>query len=57
MKQITLNEKEGMPSTALREISILKSVSHPNIIDLLQVIHREDVLVLVFEYMDYDLNK
>lgn len=55
LKKITLNEKEGMPSTALREISILKSISHENIIELLQVIHREDFLILVFEYMDFDL--
>ena len=28
------NEKEGMPVTALREIKILKSLHHPNIIDI-----------------------
>lgn len=55
MKKIELNEKEGMPSTALREISILKSANNVNIIELYEVIHREDVLILIFEYIDYDL--
>ena len=31
------NEKEGMPVTALREIKILKAMSHPCIIDLLDM--------------------
>lgn len=57
MKKIELNEREGMPSTALREISILKSTSHKNIIELLQIIHREDILILIFEFMDFDLLK
>lgn len=57
MKKIELNEREGMPSTALREISILKTLRHKNVIELLQVIHREDVLILIFEYIDYDLMK
>lgn len=55
MKKIVINEKEGMPSTALREISILRNSSHKNIIELLQVVHREDMLVIVFEYMEFEL--
>jgi len=27
------NEDEGMPSTAMREISILKELKHPNIVE------------------------
>jgi serine/threonine protein kinase len=57
LKEIQLNESEGMPSTALREISILKSSFHKNIVKLLQVIHTQDLLTIVFEYMDYDLMK
>jgi len=57
MKKIELNEKEGMPSTALREISILKSTSHKNIIELFQIIHKEDILILIFEFVEYDLLK
>ncbi|KAL6122346.1 hypothetical protein NUSPORA_00649 [Nucleospora cyclopteri] len=55
LKKITLNEQEGMPSTALREISILKNLSHKNIVELYQVIHREDFLIMVMEYIDFEL--
>lgn len=34
LKKIRLeNEEEGMPSTAMREISILKELQHPNIVE------------------------
>lgn len=55
LKIIQINQKEGMPSTALREISILRSISHPNIIEILNIVHKEDILCIVFEFMDYDL--
>jgi len=55
LKKITINGQEGMPSTALREISILKSLSHPNIIKILDVVHKEASLTIVFEYVEYDL--
>ena len=35
----------------------MKELQHPNIVKLLDVIHTEDTLVLVFEYMDQDLKK
>lgn len=57
LKKITLDEKEGMPSTALREIAILKVLNHPNIIDLKQIIHKEDFLIMVLEFVEYDLPK
>lgn len=35
MKKIRLeNEDEGVPSTAVREISLLKELQHPNIVAL-----------------------
>ncbi len=49
------NEEDGMPSTAIREIVILKLLRHRNIVSLKQVIHEAGKLVLVFEYLDYDL--
>ena len=35
LKKIILNENEGIPSTTLREISILKILNHKNIINLI----------------------
>lgn len=40
LKKIRLeNEDEGMPSTAMREIAILKELDHPNIVRLEDVIY------------------
>nr|XP_021491865.1 cyclin-dependent kinase 3 [Meriones unguiculatus] len=51
LKKIRLDlETEGVPSTAIREISLLKELKHPNIVKLLEVIHREKKLYLVFEW-------
>jgi len=33
------NSKEGIPSTALREISLLKELNHPNIVNLIQIVN------------------
>ena len=42
MKKIKLEmEDEGVPSTALREISLLKTLEHPNIVQLMDVEHSE----------------
>ena len=48
---------EGLPSTALREISLLKQVDHPGIVKLLEIIHGINSLFLVFEYFNTDLKK
>ncbi|XP_069761673.1 cyclin-dependent kinase 2 isoform X2 [Narcine bancroftii] len=50
-------ETEGVPSTAIREISLLKELNHPNIVKLLDVIHTENKLYLVFEFLHQDLKK
>jgi serine/threonine protein kinase len=58
LKKIRLeNEDEGIPSTAIREISILKQLKHENVVRLVDLIHGEKKLYLVFEYMDFDLKK
>ena len=58
LKKIRLeNEDEGIPSTAIREISILKQMHHQNIIKLIEIINGDKKLYLVFEFMDHDLKK
>lgn len=41
----------------MREISLLKELRHPNIVKLIDVLHTEKKLTLVFEYLDSDLKK
>lgn len=58
LKKIRLeNETEGVPSTAIREISLLKELRHPNVVRLLDVLPEDKKLYLVFEYMTEDLKK
>jgi len=57
LKDIKLEmEQEGIPSTSLREICILKELDHENIVKLLDVIYEKNKLCLVFELMSQDLN-
>uniref|UniRef100_A0A0N5A841 Cell division protein kinase 5 n=1 Tax=Syphacia muris TaxID=451379 RepID=A0A0N5A841_9BILA len=48
---------EGVPSSALREICLLKELKHENIVRLYDVFHSDGLLTLVFEYCDLDLKK
>ncbi|RAK97697.1 cyclin-dependent serine/threonine-protein kinase CDC28 [Aspergillus ibericus CBS 121593] len=59
LKKIRLEaEDEGVPSTAIREISLLKEMSDPNIVRLLNIVHADGhKLYLVFEFLDLDLKK
>jgi len=58
LKKIRLDaEDEGIPSTAIREISLLKQLQHPNIVRLYDVILTDQKLTLVFEFLDQDLKK
>lgn len=58
LKRIRLDtEEEGVPCTAIREISLLKELRHENIVKLLDVCHSEKKLTLVFEFLEMDLKK
>ena len=58
IKKIKIDlENEGSPSTALREITILRELQHPNIIELKDVICNNNKLYLLFEFAEYDLRK
>ena len=58
LKKIRLQaEEEGIPSTAIREISLLKELNHINIVKLYDVMHTPKKLTLVFEYCEQELKK
>ncbi|SCZ99229.1 BZ3500_MvSof-1268-A1-R1_Chr3-1g05891 [Microbotryum saponariae] len=64
MKKIRLeDDDEGVPSTALREVSVLMELGqsdgpgHDSVVKLLDVIHNDSCLCLVFEFLDLDLKK
>jgi len=59
LKKIRLEaEDEGVPSTAIREISLLKEMHDPNIVQLFNIVHADGhKLYLVFEFLDLDLKK
>jgi serine/threonine protein kinase len=58
LKKIRLEtEDEGVPSTAIREISLLKHLKHQNIVTLHDAIYERSRLYLVFEYLDQDLKR
>lgn len=58
LKKMKLDaEEEGVPSTAIREIALLKELSHENVVKLLDVCCTPSRLTLVFEFLEHDLKK
>ena len=58
LKKIRLeNTDEGIPSTAIREISLLQELRHPKIVELKDIVHGENKLYLIFEFFNLDLKK
>eukprot|EP01017_Pseudomicrothorax_dubius_P049901 TRINITY_DN934_c0_g5_i3.p1 TRINITY_DN934_c0_g5~~TRINITY_DN934_c0_g5_i3.p1 ORF type:complete len:329 (+),score=105.05 TRINITY_DN934_c0_g5_i3:117-1103(+) len=58
LKKIRLeHEDEGVPSTAIREISLLKELQHPNVVKLRDIVHGDAKLYLIFEFAEQDLKK
>lgn len=51
------SENEGIPATTIREILLLKNLKHSTVIDLIEVIHNEDKMYLVFEFIETDLKR
>jgi len=57
-KMVFETEDEGIPSTALREVALLKELSgHPNVVALLEVGYVKKTLLLVFPFVDNDLKR
>lgn len=46
-----------MPSTAIREISLLKDLEHHSIVQLFDIVIADASLYMVFEYLNMDLKK
>lgn len=59
LKKIRLEaDDEGVPSTAIREISLLKEMRNENIVALYNIVHTDSQkLYLVFEFLDMDFKK
>lgn len=58
IKKIKMDvDTEGIPSTALREIAILKKMKHPNIVKIIDLAISEKNIELCLEYCKYDLKK
>ena len=58
LKKIKIdNENEGIPSTALKEIVLLKDINHKNIVKLHNITHWNKRLFLVLEIADMDLKQ
>ncbi|KAL3990842.1 Cyclin-dependent kinase 2 [Acanthocheilonema viteae] len=57
IKVIRLDSREGVPGTCLREVSILKELTHPNIVQIHDVIPSDGCkkIYMIFEHIDYDL--
>ncbi|EGT33496.1 CBN-CDK-1 protein [Caenorhabditis brenneri] len=53
MKKIRLESEDE----AIREISLLKELQHPNVVGLEAVIMQENRLYLIFEFLAYDLKR
>lgn len=58
IKQIFIeDDDEGVPSTAIREIALLKELKHDNIISLKETIYYNNNLYLVFDFFHNDLKQ
>ncbi len=56
LKKIRMEgERDGFPVTAVREIKLLQSLKHPNIVNLREVMVEKNDCFMVFEYLSHDL--
>lgn len=57
LKRLRLEaERDGLPITALREIKLLQSINHKNIISLKEILIESSYVFMVFDYADHDLS-
>ncbi|PPQ98560.1 hypothetical protein CVT24_004051 [Panaeolus cyanescens] len=56
LKRIRMEaERDGFPVTAMREIKLLQSLRHKNVVQLFEMMVSKGAVYMVFEYMDHDL--
>ncbi|KAH7374156.1 hypothetical protein BKA64DRAFT_586495 [Cadophora sp. MPI-SDFR-AT-0126] len=56
LKKIRMEgERDGFPVTAVREIKLLQSLKHPNIVNMQEVMVEKNDCFMVFEYLSHDL--
>ncbi|KAF6762283.1 CMGC/CDK/CRK7 protein kinase [Ephemerocybe angulata] len=56
LKRIRMEtERDGFPVTAMREIKLLQSLKHQNVVRLHEMMVSNGSVFMVFEYMDHDL--
>ena len=57
LKEIQFKDsKDGLSPSILREVSILKQMSHPNIVSVKDFFIEDDAYYLTFEYLNQDLH-
>lgn len=58
LKKVKFHEENaGLPNTSIREISILREMKHPNIVQLVDIIIEANDLYLIFEFVTMDLQR
>ena len=50
-------EEEGVASTTLREVAVLKKMNHPNIVSLIDAFVQDQQLTIVLEFLQTDIRK
>lgn len=56
LKKIRMEgERDGFPVTAIREIKLLQSLNHDNVVKLREVMVEKNDCFMVFEYLSHDL--
>ena len=57
VKKIQLDKDEGVPSTVVPEILIMRELKHPNIVLLTNTYMNDNILYLVFEFLPINLKQ
>ncbi|KAI1150909.1 kinase-like domain-containing protein [Nemania diffusa] len=56
LKRIRMEgERDGFPVTAMREVKLLQSLRHTNVVELHEVMIEKNECYMVFEYLSHDL--